>query len=341
MASPHVAGLAGLLAGQGLTNTEIRDTICGTAAPITGTGTLWRCGRINALRALLAHATPAPGDYDGDGTTDLSFKTSAGRWVIDLAAGGVGHFNRGFSGYGGDDAHPVPADYDGDGKDDLSVKTDGGEWMIDGSADGFGAWDAILSGYGGTNAHPVPADYDGDGKADLSVKTDDGFWLIDYAATGFGAWDRELSGYGSSAGEPAPADYDGDAKADLSVKDAGSGIWFMDMARNGFGVWNRSFAGYGGADARPVPSDYDGDHRADLSIKSDAGEWMIDFASFPSGGFGSWNLILSGYGGPEVRPVPADYDGDGKSDLAVTGADGRWYVDHAAGGFGAWDRMVY
>lgn len=54
MAAPHVAGLAGLLAGQGYTNSAIRDRICGTADRITGTGANWACGRINLERALTA-----------------------------------------------------------------------------------------------------------------------------------------------------------------------------------------------------------------------------------------------------------------------------------------------
>jgi subtilisin family serine protease len=58
MAAPHVAGLAGLLASQGLSNSQIRDRICATSDPITGTGTSWSCGRINLARALQA-ANPA------------------------------------------------------------------------------------------------------------------------------------------------------------------------------------------------------------------------------------------------------------------------------------------
>lgn len=52
MATPHVAGVAGLLAGQGLTNAQIRDRIAQTADPISGTGTLWSNGRLNLLRAV-------------------------------------------------------------------------------------------------------------------------------------------------------------------------------------------------------------------------------------------------------------------------------------------------
>ncbi len=60
MASPHVAGLAGLLSSQGLTNAQIRDRICSTSDPISGTGTLWTCGRINAYRAVTGGTTPTP-----------------------------------------------------------------------------------------------------------------------------------------------------------------------------------------------------------------------------------------------------------------------------------------
>ncbi|MFS1511252.1 S8 family peptidase [Chengkuizengella sp. SCS-71B] len=52
MASPHTAGLAALLASQGLSNVEIRDKIESTADPINGTGRYWEHGRINAYNAV-------------------------------------------------------------------------------------------------------------------------------------------------------------------------------------------------------------------------------------------------------------------------------------------------
>lgn len=60
MASPHVAGLAGLLSSQGLSNTEIRTRLCETADPITGTGQFWQCGRINMLKAVDPNAGSEP-----------------------------------------------------------------------------------------------------------------------------------------------------------------------------------------------------------------------------------------------------------------------------------------
>ncbi|WP_188647844.1 S8 family peptidase [Marinithermofilum abyssi] len=52
MATPHVAGLAGLLASQGRSNSNIRAAIENTADATPGTGTYWRFGRINAYDAV-------------------------------------------------------------------------------------------------------------------------------------------------------------------------------------------------------------------------------------------------------------------------------------------------
>ncbi|MGQ0422459.1 S8 family peptidase, partial [Bacillus sp. HC-Mk] len=50
--TPHVAGLAALLAKKGYTNTQIRQIIEKSADKITGTGTYWQNGRINANKAV-------------------------------------------------------------------------------------------------------------------------------------------------------------------------------------------------------------------------------------------------------------------------------------------------
>ncbi|CDQ19163.1 thermitase Serine peptidase. MEROPS family S08A [Halobacillus karajensis] len=52
MASPHVAGLAGLLASQGRSNSNIRAAIEQTADPISGTGYYFEHGLINSYNAV-------------------------------------------------------------------------------------------------------------------------------------------------------------------------------------------------------------------------------------------------------------------------------------------------
>lgn len=52
MATPHVAGLAALIASQGKNNSQIRAAIENTADQISGTGYYFQHGRINAYRAV-------------------------------------------------------------------------------------------------------------------------------------------------------------------------------------------------------------------------------------------------------------------------------------------------
>lgn len=62
MATPHVAGLAGLLFGYNLSlsNSQVRSAIETYADDIAGTGTYWSQGRINAYRSLASFSGPTP-----------------------------------------------------------------------------------------------------------------------------------------------------------------------------------------------------------------------------------------------------------------------------------------
>lgn len=42
----------------------------------------------------------------------------------------------------------------------------------------------------------------------------------------------------------------------------------------------------------------------------------------------------------EGKLVPKDYDGDGRADISIKANDGRWLIDYASNGFGAWDVIV-
>lgn len=62
MATPFVAGLAALVwtTPYGTTNTDVRNRIENTADRITGTGTYWQSGRINAYQAVSSTPPPPP-----------------------------------------------------------------------------------------------------------------------------------------------------------------------------------------------------------------------------------------------------------------------------------------
>src|SRR5690606_9340183 len=64
--------------------------------------------------------------------------------------------------------------------------------------------------------------------------------------------------------------------------------------------------------------DFDGDRKADVSVfRAATGVWYV--ANSGVGGFSVFQFGLDG-----DQPVPADYDGDGKTDSAVY-RNGLWY----------------
>jgi thermitase len=62
MATPHVAGLAGLVwaTPYGTSNANVRSRIESTADPIAGSGTYWQYGRINGYKAVAPQDTGEP-----------------------------------------------------------------------------------------------------------------------------------------------------------------------------------------------------------------------------------------------------------------------------------------
>jgi len=80
----------------------------------------------------------------------------------------------------------------------------------------------------------------------------------------------------------------------------------------------------------------------DISFKAN-NVWYIDYGA--NGYFNTanpppatrWDFAYAGYGSNTAVPAPADYDGDGFTDLAVKETNGWWYIDWSSNGFGGWD----
>jgi hypothetical protein len=171
-----------------------------------------------------------PGDYDGDGKTDLGvYLETSGLWMGLLSSDGYQHMVSGI--FGGPGYTALRAgDYDGDAKDDPGIyHRTSGLWYVFLSTS-----QSLISGiFGGTGFAPVPADYDDDGITDPAVyATETGYWYILPSTTltsqGYGFWTRQFGGPAISATlAPAPGNYDGAGGADLGLYDTSTWRWYI------------------------------------------------------------------------------------------------------------------
>jgi hypothetical protein len=228
-------------------------------------------------------------------------------------------------------------DFNGDGKTDwVTVRNTGGgpggqeSWFVQ---ENTGAAASYQFPWGISTDFFVPEDYDGDGKTDYAVwrpgPAGAAAW---YILNSIGSTVR-AENYGQTGDDPTVVgDYNNDNKADLAVYRAGAlagdqSFWFYRITANG-PVFARQWGQNGDF---PAPGDYDGDGSADFVVQRSVGFagqgafWMNYAAAAP----GTLSRYVQ-FGTPTDVIVPGDYDGDGKTDLAVTRGSGGslfWFIE--------------
>lgn len=289
--------------------------------------------------AQISNTTDAVADFDGDGITDYSIIRRPGPigdwtwWIASSGSNNVSTFNFGLS----PRDIPQPGDFDGDGRDDIAM------FRTTPLTNETPAYYIILSTtntvkiiqFGLPGDVPLVEDYDGDGKDDPAV------WRAPSAASGPGQatwfylgslnnpnnnityvpWGMRYGTQSDQVDEPYSGDIDGDGRADFAIQrrvditnpSLNTPAIFHILTASG----NYSVQYFGLAGDRVVPGDYDGDGKTDIcvsrgfNISPSTTTWYIRYSSGIADaeiqwGAGSLDLFAQG-----------DYDGDGKTDLAV------------------------
>jgi subtilisin-like proprotein convertase family protein len=227
----------------------------------------------------------------------------------------------------------VPDDYNGDGLSDFPLydrSTSTMRVMLNGNP--FPATPVYLTQvFAGVapdaKVIPVAGDFDGDGRTDPALYDQTtGNWLIYRSTFGFQVLTLPANGL------PSPADFDGDGVTDPAVYNQTTQIWTYVLSTQ-LGIRTENF---GAPNAMPIAANYtgfdaDGRLRADFAVTYVDGANRVFKYKDPVTGL----PVIQNLGGSASIPVPADYDLDFKTDIAVveTTADNRllWTIALSGG----------
>jgi len=186
-----------------------------------------------------------PGDFNGDGKTDVIITTASGSswffskgdgtWSIPYVRADLYYHD---SRPNGHNVEFTPGDFNGDGKSDLVITTPGGSYWY--FSNGNGTWT-----YPYTRADLVlgsvdydAGDFNGDGKSDLLVEVLDDQLAYWYLSNGNGSWSTPLSMNVNVASDRKYdvwmlGDFNGDGKKDVISEEATGSFWYFSQVLNG------------------------------------------------------------------------------------------------------------
>jgi len=221
-------------------------------------------------------------------------------------------------------------DFDGDAIGDLTVwRPANGTWFTLTSSGGYNYSNMMSHQWGTAGDMPLIGDMDGDRIADLIVwRPSNGTWYWLSSSTGYSVSSFNARQWGNNGLGDVPmlGDIDGDGRMDLVLWRASSGTWFWLTSSSGFSTFGSKQWGSQSAGDIPKLGDVDGDGRSDLMVwRGPTGTW---FWLTSSTGYNTANSGLKQFGNQTQGDVPlvGDFDGDGRSELAVWRASsGTWY----------------
>jgi hypothetical protein len=253
-------------------------------------------------------------DFNGDGTLDLAAADSSSHAAAVMLGNGDGTFQAATN-YQADEgvAWLAVGDFNGDGALDLAANTG---WLLTGN--GHGAFQ-----HTGNYVEPddysmvVAADFNGDGKLDLAPAGESSILIT--LGSSHGTFQQAVTNTVPNAPwAVATGDFNGDGKLDLAVANT---LTVSVLLGNGDGSFGKPVDFAAGANpAAVIVGDFNGDGKLDLAVGSPGGIGVPATVSILLGnGDGTFQAAQTfPVGAGDVAFVAADFNRDGKLDLAVS-----------------------
>ena len=260
------------------------------------------------------------GDFTGDGRTDLAIANYSSNDVSVLLGNGDGTFqNQVRNPVGTGPTAIVAGDFNGDGRTDLAVANQDSNDVSVLLGNGDGTFQNAVQYAAGTGAFALVAgDFNGDGRTDLAIANYASNDVSVLLGKGDGTFQNQVRyAAGNTPNALVAGDFNGDGRTDLAVANGGSNDVSV-LLGNGDGTFQNQVRYAAGAyPISIVAGDFNGDGRTDLAV-ANQGSGNSDVSVLLGNGDGTFqNQVRYAAGAYPISIVAGDFNGDGRTDLAV------------------------